>query len=95
MVDATRGCAVDAERGELPTFGGGTVLIKAATPAITVWEEREPLLDTPLHVHEREDELFQIWRGSTSSSAAATGSRSGRGTFSRCRAECRMRIGAS
>jgi mannose-6-phosphate isomerase-like protein (cupin superfamily) len=63
MVDAPRGYAVDAERGELLTFGGGTVLIKAATPAITVWEEREPLLDTPLHVHEHEDELFQILEG--------------------------------
>lgn len=62
-MDAARGCAVDAEGGERLTFGGGTVLIKAATPAFTVWEELPPLLDTPLHVHEREDELFHILEG--------------------------------
>jgi mannose-6-phosphate isomerase-like protein (cupin superfamily) len=62
-VDATRGYAVDAESGERLTFGGGTVLIKAATPALTVWEELAPLLDTPLHVHEHEDELFHILEG--------------------------------
>ncbi len=58
-VDAARGYAFDAEGGERLTFGGGTVLIKAATPALTVWAEPAPLLDTPLHVHMHEDELFQ------------------------------------
>jgi mannose-6-phosphate isomerase-like protein (cupin superfamily) len=58
-----RAYAVGAEAGEQLTFGGGTVLIKAATPALTVWEELAPLLDTPLHVHEHEDELFHILEG--------------------------------
>ena len=62
-MDATRGYAVDPDSGERLTFGGGTVLIKAATPALTVWEELAPLLDTPLHVHEHEDELFHILEG--------------------------------
>ncbi|MDQ4108236.1 MAG: cupin domain-containing protein [Actinomycetota bacterium] len=31
--------------------------------AFTIWEELPPLLDTPLHVHEREDELFHILEG--------------------------------
>jgi len=62
-MDPTRGFAVDAASGERLVFGGGTVLIKAATPAVTVWEELPPLLDTPLHVHEREDELFHILEG--------------------------------
>ena len=62
-MDATRGYAFDAESGERLTFGGGTLLIKAATPALTVWEELAPLLDTPLHVHEHEDELFHILEG--------------------------------
>jgi len=62
-VDAGRGYAVAAEGGERLTFGGGTVLIKAATPVLTVWEELQPLLDTPLHVHEREHELFHILEG--------------------------------
>jgi mannose-6-phosphate isomerase-like protein (cupin superfamily) len=62
-VEAARGYAVDADGGERLTFGGGTVLIKAVTPALTVWEELPPLLDTPLHRHEHEDELFHILEG--------------------------------
>lgn len=62
-MDLTHGYAVGAESGERLTFGGGTVLLKAATPALTVWEELEPLLDTPLHVHQHEDELFHILEG--------------------------------
>jgi mannose-6-phosphate isomerase-like protein (cupin superfamily) len=62
-VDTTRAHVVEPEGGERLAFGGGTVLIKAATPAFTVWEELPPLLDTPLHVHEHEDELFHILDG--------------------------------
>jgi mannose-6-phosphate isomerase-like protein (cupin superfamily) len=62
-VDATRGYAIEPEGGERLTFGGATVLIKAATAACTVWEELPPLLDTPLHVHAHEDELFHILDG--------------------------------
>ena len=62
-MDAAVGYAVEAEGGERLTFGDGIILIKAATPAFTVWEELPPLLDTPLHVHEHEDELFHILEG--------------------------------
>jgi hypothetical protein len=66
-VDAARGYVVEPECRERLTFGGGTVLIEAATPGFTVWEELPPLLDTPLHVHAHEGELFHIRRASTSS----------------------------
>jgi mannose-6-phosphate isomerase-like protein (cupin superfamily) len=49
--------------GERLVFGAGTVVIKAATEDFAIWEELPPLLDTPLHVHEREDEIFQILDG--------------------------------
>ena len=62
-MDAPRGFAVEPEGGERLTFGAGTVLIKAATPAFTVWEEVPPLLDTPVHLHAHEDELFHILEG--------------------------------
>jgi mannose-6-phosphate isomerase-like protein (cupin superfamily) len=62
-MEMRRGFAVDADSGERLTFGGGTVLIKAATSGFTVWEELPPLLDTPLHVHEHEEELFRILEG--------------------------------
>ena len=63
-MDATRGQVFEPEGGERLAFGGGTALIKkTATPALTVWEELPPLLDTPLHVHAHEDELFHILEG--------------------------------
>ena len=49
------------------TFGGTTVLIKTSAEesggVITVFEEVQPMLDTPLHVHSKEDELFYIMEG--------------------------------
>jgi mannose-6-phosphate isomerase-like protein (cupin superfamily) len=48
-------------------FGEGTVVIRASAEAtggaLTVFEEVPPLLDTPLHVHSNEDELFYILEG--------------------------------
>jgi mannose-6-phosphate isomerase-like protein (cupin superfamily) len=48
--------------GERLTFGDVTILIRASAEttggSMTVLEEVPPLVDTPLHVHEREDELF-------------------------------------
>jgi mannose-6-phosphate isomerase-like protein (cupin superfamily) len=48
------------------TFGEVEILVKASAPttggALTVFEENEPV-DTPLHVHENEDELFYILEG--------------------------------
>ena len=52
--------------GERLRFGEVEILIKipgdATGGAYTVFEEREPV-DTPLHVHEHEDELFYVLEG--------------------------------
>ena len=49
------------------SFGDGTVLIKISTETtggvFSVFEELPPLLDTPLHVHAREDELYYVLEG--------------------------------
>ncbi len=59
--------ALGADEGERLEFGGVTVLVKASAEttggAYTLFEEAPPLVDTPLHVHEREDELFLILAG--------------------------------
>ena len=48
------------------TFGEVEILVKASAVttggALTVFEENEPV-DTPLHVHEHEDELFYVLEG--------------------------------
>lgn len=55
------------DSGETLVFGEGTILIKVSTAStggvFTVFEEVSPLLDTPLHVHANEDELFYILEG--------------------------------
>jgi mannose-6-phosphate isomerase-like protein (cupin superfamily) len=57
---------LEAGDGELLRFGEVEILVKipadATGGAYTVFEEREPV-DTPLHVHEREDELFYVLEG--------------------------------
>ena len=67
MARLGHGYALDEDDGERLVFGGVTVLIKASAVATggacTIWEELPPLLDTPLHVHEHEDELFRILDG--------------------------------
>jgi mannose-6-phosphate isomerase-like protein (cupin superfamily) len=49
------------------TFGETTILVKTSSEdsggAITILEEGQPMLDTPLHVHTHEDELFYILEG--------------------------------
>ena len=51
---------------ELIEFGEIRILLKASAEttggAFSVFEESEPV-DTPLHVHEREDELFYVLEG--------------------------------
>lgn len=48
-------------------FGEGTVVLRATAAttggSLTIFEEIPPLLDTPPHVHSREDELFYILEG--------------------------------
>ena len=57
---------LDAEGGERLRIGDFEVVIKASADttggAFTVFEERDPV-DTPLHVHEHEDELFYVLEG--------------------------------
>jgi mannose-6-phosphate isomerase-like protein (cupin superfamily) len=58
--------ALDSNAGERLRFGEVEVLVKASAAttggAFTVFEESEPV-DTPLHVHENEDELFYVLEG--------------------------------
>ena len=49
--------------GERLTFGDVKILIRVSTPDICVLEEVPPMVDTPRHVHEREDELFVSLEG--------------------------------
>ena len=55
-----------ADGGERVRFGEVEVLIKASAEttsgAFAIFEENEPV-DTPLHVHENEDELFYVLEG--------------------------------
>jgi mannose-6-phosphate isomerase-like protein (cupin superfamily) len=48
-------------------FGDVTILVRASGDssggALSVFEEVPPLVDTPRHVHEREDELFYALEG--------------------------------
>ena len=45
------------------TFGEVNMLIRVSTPDVCVLEEVPPMVDTPRHVHEREDELFVSLEG--------------------------------
>jgi mannose-6-phosphate isomerase-like protein (cupin superfamily) len=58
--------ALDADGGERLRFSDADFLVKASAEttggSFTIIEEIEPL-DTPLHVHEREDELFYVVQG--------------------------------
>ena len=59
--------ALDEDEGERLVFGDVTVLIRASAAttggAFTIFEEGPPLLDTPLHVHSHEDEVFHVLEG--------------------------------
>jgi mannose-6-phosphate isomerase-like protein (cupin superfamily) len=53
--------------GERLVFGDATILVRASAEAtngaFSLFEELPPLVDTPLHVHEHEDELFYVVDG--------------------------------
>jgi mannose-6-phosphate isomerase-like protein (cupin superfamily) len=57
---------LEAEGGERLRFGEVEVLVKASAEttggAFSLFVENEPV-DTPLHVHENEDELFYVLEG--------------------------------
>jgi mannose-6-phosphate isomerase-like protein (cupin superfamily) len=66
MPDRHDGFGLEAEGGERLRFSGAEFLVRASADttggAFTIIEELEPL-DTPLHVHEHEDELFYVLEG--------------------------------
>jgi mannose-6-phosphate isomerase-like protein (cupin superfamily) len=59
--------ALGRDDGERLVFGEAVILLRTTGEgsggAVTIWEELAPLLDTPLHVHANEDELFHIIEG--------------------------------
>ena len=59
--------ALDPDDGERLVFGEATILVRVAAEAsggaFSLFEEVPPLVDTPLHVHENEDELFYALEG--------------------------------
>jgi mannose-6-phosphate isomerase-like protein (cupin superfamily) len=56
-----------ADEAEWLAFGGITILVRtpseATGGAFTLFEEVPPMADTPLHVHDNEDELFYVLEG--------------------------------
>ena len=60
------GYSLDAGAGERLSFAGAVFLVKASAEstagAFAIIEEVDPL-DTPLHVHANEDELFYVIEG--------------------------------
>jgi quercetin dioxygenase-like cupin family protein len=67
MVRAVGEASSEGLREERLTFGGITIVVRVSAEdsggAMSVMEEVEPMADTPLHVHSREDELFYIVEG--------------------------------
>jgi mannose-6-phosphate isomerase-like protein (cupin superfamily) len=67
MATGPLGFALHADGGERLMFGDVTVLIRASAEttrgAFTVFEEVPPMVDTPLHVHANEDEMFYVLEG--------------------------------
>ena len=59
--------SVAAEEGELLVFGDVRILVRASAAstggAFSLFEEVPPMVDTPLHVHERDNELFYVLEG--------------------------------
>ena len=57
----------DSDAGESLVFGDVTIVVRipaeATGGALTLFEEVPPLVDTPLHVHRDEDELFCVLEG--------------------------------
>ena len=66
MGDGSTGLHLAARAGERLSFAGADFLVKASAEttagAFAIIEEVDPL-DTPLHVHANEDELFYVIEG--------------------------------
>lgn len=59
--------AVEADAGERLVVGRATIVVRVTSEstggAFALLEEAPPMVDTPAHVHEREDELFYVLEG--------------------------------
>jgi mannose-6-phosphate isomerase-like protein (cupin superfamily) len=57
----------DRDAGERLSFAGATIVVRVPSEVtggvFSLLEELPPLLDTPLHVHRDEDELFYVLEG--------------------------------
>jgi mannose-6-phosphate isomerase-like protein (cupin superfamily) len=66
MAERAAGHKVDGDGGERLRFSGAEVVVRASAEttggAFTILEEVSPL-DTPLHMHEKEDEVFYVLEG--------------------------------
>jgi mannose-6-phosphate isomerase-like protein (cupin superfamily) len=66
MAERAAGHKVDGDGGERLRFSGAEVVVRASAEttrgAFTILEEVSPL-DTPLHMHENEDEVFYVLEG--------------------------------
>ena len=66
-MERVSGFALDPDGGERLVFGEATILVRVSGEttggAFALFEEVPPLVDTPLHVHENEDELFYALEG--------------------------------
>jgi mannose-6-phosphate isomerase-like protein (cupin superfamily) len=75
---------VDADGGERLNFSGADFVIRASADttggSFSIVEEIDPL-DTPLHVHEREDELFHVLEGDHVFTVGDTDYEAGPGEF--------------
>jgi mannose-6-phosphate isomerase-like protein (cupin superfamily) len=63
----TQAYALAGDDGERLTFGDVTILVRATAQktggTFSLFEEVPPLVDTPMHVHAKDDELFYILEG--------------------------------
>jgi mannose-6-phosphate isomerase-like protein (cupin superfamily) len=63
----TQPFALNTDEGELLRFGEVTILVRATGAdtggAFSLFEEVPPMVDTPLHVHANDDELFYVLDG--------------------------------
>src|SRR4051812_27386933 len=79
--------ALRRDEGERLVFGDAVILLRMTAErsggAVTIWEELPPLLDTPLHVHANEDELFHIIAGEHEFRCGEHQFRAGPGAFVR------------
>ena len=67
MIERLGSFALDRDAGERLVLGDVTVLVRvsaeASGGAFSLLEEIPPLVDTPLHVHRDDDELFYVLEG--------------------------------